>query len=356
MKWTDPDNPAVTIQRLLRSLCLIMAAMLLGLAAAQGSNVCLAETSIGTANTLFLRLVGDYPLPGRATRWDYMSLDSASSRMFLAHLGDSSVVALDTKTKAVVATINGIGEPHGVLAIPELGRVYVSATKTNEVVAIDAKTLRITARIPAGIYPDGMAYAPEAHKLYVSDETGGTETVIDLRSNKRVATIKLGGQVGNTQYDPGSRHIFVNVQGTGDLIEIDPGTDSVVRRTTLSGAVGNHGLLIEPTRRLAFIACEGNDKLFVMDLNTRKIISRFAVGKGPDVLAYDAGIDLLYVASESGTVSQFRVSDEGLAKAGEGFVGPNAHVVAVDSSTHEVYFPLKKTGRPPVLRIMQPIH
>lgn len=354
---TSTDRSAVTIQGLLRSRRLIAAIMLLGLTAVQGVSIneCRGESSISTANASHLRLVGDYRLPGRATRWDYMSLDPARSHMFLAHLGDSSVVVVDTKTKAVVATINGIGEPHGVLAIPDLSRVYVSATKTNEVVAIDAKTLRITARIPGGIYPDGMAYAPEVHKLYVSDETGGTETVIEVLSNKRVATIKLGGEVGNTQYDPVSKHIFVNVQGTGDLVEIDPNTDTVVRRIKIVGADGNHGLLIEPALRLAIIACEGNDKLFVMNLNTRTIVSRFNVGRGPDVLAYDPGFGLLYVASESGAVSQFKVSDQGLAKTGEGFVGPNAHTLAVDPLTHEVYFPLKKTGRQPVLRIMEPI-
>jgi YVTN family beta-propeller protein len=358
MKRIAHGHFAVTIQDLLRPHRFIVAAMLLGLTAALGisTSAWSAQPRPSTAHAAFLHWTGDYPLPGRATRWDYMSLDPARSRMFIAHLGDSSVVAIDTKTKAVVGTIRNIGEPHGILAIPELGRVYVSATKTNEVVAIDAETLRVIARIPGGKYPDGMAYAPEAHKLYVSDETGGTETVVDVRSNERVATIQLGGAVGNTQYDPGSKHVFVNVQGRGDLVEIDPSTDAVVRRTTLAGADGNHGLFIEPSRRLAFVACEGNDKLFVVDLSTHTTISRFKVGHDPDVLAYDAGLGLLYVASESGKVSQFKVGDQGVTKTGEGFVGPNAHVVAVDPSNHEVYFPLKETGRSPVLRIMQPAH
>jgi YVTN family beta-propeller protein len=316
-------------------------------------NECHAEPN--KTNTSVLRLVGDYPLPGRATRWDYLSLDPARSQMFIAHLGDSAVVVVNTKTKAVVSTIDDIGEVHGILALPELGRIYASATKTNEVVAIDATTLKIVARIPAGIYPDGMAYAPEAHRLYVSDEQGKTETVIDVRSSKRVGTIQLGGDVGNTQYDPVSKHLFVNVQGTGELVEIDPKTETVVQRTSLAGSDNNHGLLIESTLRLAFIACEGNDKLFVLDLNTREIVSRFNVGKDPDVLAYDVGLGLLYVASESGTVSQFKVGSKGVTKIGEGYVGPNAHTMAVDPSTHEVFFPLKKNGQQPVLRIMRPL-
>jgi DNA-binding beta-propeller fold protein YncE len=343
----------MTIHYSLQRRSLILA-VVLGLTLFQGLGAVECRAASSNANSSILQPVSDYPLPGKTTRWDYMSFDAARSQMFIAHLGDGAVVVINTKTKAVVATIDGIGDVHGTLVVPELDRVYASATKTNEIVAIDAATLKITVRIPAGIYPDGMAYAPEVHKLYVSDEHGKTETVIDAQSNKRIATIQLGGSVGNTQYDPVSRHIFVNVQGTSELVEIDPATDGIIQRTALPGADGNHGLLIEPTLRLAFIACEGNDKLLVMDLKTRKIASRFNVGKEPDVLAYDAGLGLLYVASESGMVSLFKVNAQGIAQAGEGFVGLNAHTLAIEPSTHEVYFPLKNVGQRPVLRVMRP--
>lgn len=316
------------------------------------THACQAAAS-GQAASI-LQPVRDYPLPGRATRWDYMSLDARRSLMFIAHLGDSAVVVVNTKTRAVVATIDHIAEVHGVLAVPELGRIYASATGTNEIVAIDATTFGIIARIPGGVYPDGIAYAPAVRKLYVSDENGATETVIDVQTNRRIATLPLGGSVGNTQYDPATRHIFVNVQGTGELVEIDPATDKIVRRIPLAGAEGNHGLLIEPARRWAFIACEDNDKLLLLDLKTGKVMSRFKVGRGPDVLAYDAGLGLLYAATESGVVSQFAVNARGIAKVGEALVGPNAHTMAVEPLTHEVYFPLKKIGQRPVLRIMKP--
>src|SRR5258708_30961907 len=43
--------------------------------------------------------------------------------------------------------------------------------------------------------------------------------------------------------------------------EIAPAIDRIIARIELPGARGNHRLLIEPQQRLAFIACEGNDKL-----------------------------------------------------------------------------------------------
>ncbi len=298
--------------------------------------------------------VGDFPLPGGTTRWDYLSLDQDRGRLFVAHLGDSEVVAFDTKFRKVVGTIKDIGHVHGTLVIPRKPLVYASATQTNEVVAINASTLKIIARIPAGVYPDGMAYAPEAGKLYVSDEHGGTETVIDVTSNRRLATISLGGKVGNSQYDPGTQHIIVNVQGRQELAIIDPVKDAVVERIALPGARGNHGLLIEAQRRLAFIACEDNDTLVVLDLKTGGIVHTFPVGGEPDVLAYDAGLGMLYVAGEAGVMSVFSVTDKGVDKRGDIAVGPNAHTVAVDPATHRLYFPLKDVNGAPVMRVIEP--
>jgi len=305
-------------------------------------------------SSLPLEVIADARLSGQATRWDYESVDASKHRLYLAHLGDSVVTVFDTQRREVVKDIPKVSHVHGVLAIPELGRVYASATGTDEVVAIDDGTLEITARVPAGHYPDGMAYAPKVHKLYVSDEHGNTETVIDVESNRRVATIALGGEVGNSQYDPVSKHIFANVQTLKQLVEIDPGTDRVVERIDLPDADENHGLLIEPEGRRAFIACEGNDRLLVLDLQTKKIIASFDVGKDPDVLAFDPGLHRVYVAGEAGVVSIFNAPVGQVSKIAEGFLGPYAHVVAVDPTTHQAYFPLMNLSGRSVLRITRP--
>ena len=298
-------------------------------------------------------VIADVALPGDTSRFDYESLDPERHLLFIAHLGASEVLAFDTESRKVVARIKDVSHVHGVLVIPGLGRVYASATGTDEVVAIDENTFAIVARAPGGRYPDGMAYAPDAHKLYVSDETGKTETVIDVKSNQRTATIELGGDVGNTQYDAGTKHVFVNVQSRGDLVEIDPGTDTIVRRIPLPGAAGNHGLLIDAVQRRAFIACEDNDKLLVLNLDSGRVESTFEVGHGPDVLSEDPQNEKVFVATESGVVSVFRLSGVRVTKQKEGYLGPAAHVVAIDPGEHIAYFPLKNLAGHPVLRLIR---
>jgi DNA-binding beta-propeller fold protein YncE len=86
-------------------------------------------------------------------------------------------------------------------------------------------------------------------------------------------------------------------------------------------------------------------------MRTMRPVSSFQVGNGPDVLAYDSGLKYLYVASESGPVSVFRISAAPVTKLGDESVGPNAHVVAVDAETHRVYFPLKNLAGHTALRI-----
>ena len=174
-------------------------------------------------------------------------------------------------------------------------------------------------------------------------------------SGHRVATIALGGGAGNVQYDAGSRRILVDVQTRNEVAVIDPRTNRVVRRLRLAGCVTNHSLLVDAPRRLAFITCEGNAKLLILDLRTMKVTGAFQVGDGPDVLALDAGLHRLYVSSESGVVAVFAETKHGVKSLGLAFLAGAAHTVGVDPRTHLVYFPLQSgsKGRPELL-IMRP--
>lgn len=301
-----------------------------------------------------LRVVADVPLPGPAVRFDYQAVDTASGRLYVAHMNAGTLVVFDMRARRVVADLPGFPSVHGVWAVPELGKVYAAVTGGRHVAVVDARTLQVRARPGPIGYPDGIAYAPEVERVYVSDESSaGREMVIDGRTDRVVGTVALGGEAGNTIYDPGSRCIWVAVQTRDQVVAIDPRTDSIVGRYALPGADHPHGLAIDPRRELLFVANEGGATLLVVDLRTMQVVSTQRVGDDPDVLAFDPGLGRLYVAAESGTVSVFRVQGRDLVREGE-LRMPHAHTVAVDPATHLVYFPLENVGGRPVLRIMAP--
>jgi hypothetical protein len=60
------------------------------------------------------------------------------------------------------------------------------------------------------------------------------------------------------------------------------------------------------------------------------------------------------VSAESGVITIFDEQDRNLQTLGEGLFAPNAHSVAVDPSTHRVYFSLQNINGKAVLRIAIP--
>src|SRR5262249_54709643 len=107
--------------------------------------------------------------------------------------------------------------------------------------------------------------------------------------------------------------------------------------------------------RMAFVSCQGNAQLVVVDLTAQRVVGQESVGDIPDVLAFDSGLQRLYVAAESGVVATFDVSGSMLKKIGQTYLAPNAHTIAVDSKTHRVYVPMENVDGRPVLRIYEPL-
>ncbi len=136
-----------------------------------------------------LTKVADVPLPGPAVRFDYQSLDASKGRLYIAHMNADQLVVFDTQKREVVANLDGFPNIHGVWAVPELGRVYASATGEHKVAVVDSKTLKTIALVGPVQYPDGIAYAPDAKRLFVSDEHGNADVVIDATTNSFITAI-----------------------------------------------------------------------------------------------------------------------------------------------------------------------
>lgn len=301
-----------------------------------------------------LKIVADVPLPGPAARFDYQSLDPSDGRLYIAHMNADQLIVFDTKKREVLANLEGFHRVHGVMAVPELARIFASVTGDHRVAVVDRASLTTIAEVGEIKYPDGLAYASSVNRVFVSDEHGNSDAVIDPSTNTLVATIPLGGGAGNTVYDRVGDRILVAVHGKNDLVTIDPLRLNIIARTPLLWPEDPHGLALDVEDHLVFVAGQGNNKLVVVDLNSKQVGPPFTTGRDPDVLAFDEGMKRLYVAAESGRVTVFQEGNRALEVLGDLHL-PHGHSVAVDSKTHLVYFPLEDVNGKPLLRIMQPV-
>lgn len=308
--------------------------------------------TLSRAHAAPLVVVADVPLPGPPKRFDYQSFDSTTGRLYISHMRGDRLDVFDTRSGKLLASLEGFPGATGVWAVPELHKVYVSVTDNHRVAVVDDRTLKILATVSGADFPDGIAYTPEEREVFVSDEHGGADLIIDGATNARIGLVPLGGEAGNTHYDRVSHCMLVAVQTRNELAAIDTRTRQIVARYPMS-CDHPHGFLIDERERLAFITCEGDATLLVVDLRTMRTTASLKIPADPDVLAYDAELDRLYVACESGTLAVFEKRGATLTPLGE-YRAPHAHTVAVDPSTHRVYLPLQDIGGKPLLRILAP--
>lgn len=318
-------------------LLIIMLAVVAGIVAA---TVVLRSRQQPLAGRLALRQVSELTLPVDSSRFDYASLDAERGLLFVAHLGASEVIEIDVRAHRVVRVIPHVSQVHGVLVVPHLHRVYATATGDNTMVTFDEDTGAVLTTSPTGNYPDGLALDPRRNAVWTTNETGGSETVIDALTGAVRGTVELGADAGNVAYDAAADQMIVDVQGHNELAVIDPATLTISRRMPLPGCQNDHGLAIDSTHRLAFVACDVNATLLTIDLATWQVTGTTSVGEAPDVLAYDEPAHRLYVATESGTVTILDQHDEIVTLVSSGHLADDAHVVAVDLTTHHSYYPI----------------
>lgn len=151
-----------------------------------GVHVALAQGQ--TSGNQVLKQVADVPMPGPAVRFDYQSLDAEHNRLYIAHMNANQLVVFDTQNRQVVANLDGFRGVHGVIAVPEIDRVYASVTGKHQVAAVDMNTLKTITMTGPVTYPDGLAYSPATKRVFVSDEHGGVDAVVDTATGKLLTT------------------------------------------------------------------------------------------------------------------------------------------------------------------------
>jgi len=301
-----------------------------------------------------LKQIATIDLPGPpGKRFDYLVIDYDDGWLFSAHLAANQTYVIDLKSNEVLHTISDTPGAEGLEYVPDQRKVYTSNAGDNTIGVVDLNTMKVIRKIPTERKPDGSTYATIAHKLYVSDERAKALAVIDVQNDKVVTTLHFDSETGVPIYDLNSKLVYVNLQDRSELAAIDPQSDKAVARYPLEGCRGNHGMAFDTEHHRAFIACEGNDRLVVFDLDVHKVIDSMPLAPGPDVVQFDPGLKRAYVACSGGAISviQEDYSDR-FRKLADVPVQRRVHSLAVDVRTHRVYAPEQEEGGHGVARML----
>lgn len=264
--------------------------------------------------------------------WDYLTVDSAAKRLYIAH--KTKVDVVDLTTGKEIGTVIGLTGSHGVVLSPDGKTGFVSDGGANAVVVFDLNSLQQTDKIATGTNPDGMAYEPVTGTLWAFNGGSKNATVINIESHKVVGTVALPGKPEFPVVD-GAGAVFVNIEDKNAVVRIDATTMKPTATWTLSGCESPSGQAIDVVGSRLFAVCDGK-KMAVTDLKTGKSLATPTIGEEPDATAYDAKADLAFSSNGDGTLTVIDVAN-GYKVLQTLQTMKGARTLQLDPSTGKVY-------------------
>ena len=272
---------------------------------------------------------------GDPTRWDYVSVDAGTSRLFVAHR--ERVDVIDTRTHQPLLQLAPTPGVHGAAAAPDLGRIFTSNGADGTVGVFDAATGKLLQTIKAGKNPDAIVYEPRTHRVFAFNGKSSDVTAIDARTGDVLAASIAAPGTPEFAVVDGQGKVYFNVEDKSELAVLDADTLKIARHYSLTPCDGPSGLAIDPAGRL-YSVCE-NGWMVVSDPKTGTVIGKAPIGHGPDGVAWLDG--RAYSANgRDGTLSVVAETSPGhFDTVATVATARGARTIAADAAQHALFTP-----------------
>jgi DNA-binding beta-propeller fold protein YncE len=267
-------------------------------------------------------------------RWDYVTVDTASHRLFIAR--QTRVMVVDPESGKLLGEVPGLNGAHGVALAYAIGHGFATSGHDSTVTMFDLKTLRVLGRTKAADDDDAVLYDPASKHVFTFNGDANSASVIDPVSGKLVGDIPLGGkpEFGVTT---GKGRLFVNLEDKAEIVEIDPTAMRVLRRWSLAPCEEPTGLAIDRVHHLLFSGCH-NKLMAISNAAEGKMIAHVPIGGGVDAGAFDPSSELAFASNGDGTLTVVHEdSPTSFHVVANVSTRPGARTMTLDERTHRIY-------------------
>jgi len=301
----------------------------------------LVPTAARAAPQSGYHIIKRVPVPGTGG-WDYVTVDEAGRRVYVAHA--TQVEVLDADTAELVGTIPNAPGVHGVAIAREFGRGFISAGKSDSVIIFDLKTLKTLGEVKVGKKPDAIMYDPATKHVFAMNGDSDSTTVINAADGKVLRTIDLGGGPEFAVAD-GRGNVYINLEDKAETVHIDSNQMKVLDHWPLAPGKTATALAFDPQTRRLFAGCRGGQLMVVLDADTGRVITTAPIGERVDAAAYDPTAKLVFQSTGGGTIAVFHQDSADKYTLLENIVtNPGSKTMGLDPKTHRLFVPANLGG------------
>jgi YVTN family beta-propeller protein len=221
-----------------------------------------------------------------------LALDAVDNYVFVPNRASADVAVIDTRTDQVIARLPVGNVPHQVAVSDVTGKVVASNTADDTISIADLGTLATTT-LQLDHEPEHMALAPDGVLLAVGNIAAGTVSLVSLATEREVARVDGLFDPHNLTFSPDGALLYVANLGASHVSVIDVASAVIIDEIKVAEppalAAGGSGVEFQgiinvtatPDGRLGFAAHGEANELAVIDLRTRELKKRVALGELP---------------------------------------------------------------------------
>ena len=276
--------------------------------------------------------------------WDYVALDTAGHRVFIAR--ENRVLVVDEASGKLVGQIPGFKRAHGIAFDYPARRGFATSGEDSTVVVFNLDNLAVIKRTIADDDADAIFLDPFTKLLFTMNGDAGTSSVIDPITGDRIANISLGGKPEFGVSD-GHGHLYVNIEDKAEIVELDPVARKVVRRWSIAPCQSPTGLALDEEHHRLFSGCH-NQMIAVSNATAGKLVTTVGAGSGIDANRFDPKTQLVFSSNGDGSltvVHEDTPDSYRMVQTVPTMTG--ARTMELDEASHRVYTVSAKFGPRP---------
>jgi DNA-binding beta-propeller fold protein YncE len=233
-------------------------------------------------------------------RFDYVYADSDGRKLYVPRTGTTPRVQVyDLDSLKLLGEIPNTNA-RGAAVDPKSGHGFASS---NPVAMWDTKTLAVIKTIQVEGGPDGILFDPFNQRVWIFSHRAPNATIIDTKDGSIVGTLDLGGAPEQAATD-GKGHMWVDLEDKDQIAAVDTKALKVTATYALDGKGGGPGgLAFDPKNRILFASCHTPATMVILNADTGKVLDALPIGTGTDGATFNPNTMEAFSSNGDGTLT-----------------------------------------------------
>ena len=276
--------------------------------------------------------------------FDYVNADEAGRKLYVARSGQGArITVFDLDTLEPAGEIPGVSA-HGAVISTKSGHGFASS---KPVTMFDSKTLAILKTIDVDGNPDGLLYDSFNDRVYVLSHRAPNATVINASDGSVVGTIDLGGAPEQAASD-GKGRIYIDIEDKENIAVVDAKTLAVTAHYDLAGKGGVcAGLALDVKNNILFAACRNPKNMVILNAADGKILDALPIGAGTDGAVFNPKTMEAFSSQGDGTLTVIKENSPSSFVVEQNLdTMPSAKTMTLDGKTNHLLLIAAEFGAP----------